>query len=234
MKELLVISPLAAELDSKMLHTANMMFERADLAPSSEGFRKYWLEFLDIFERYQKQVIKDNAVTPTCKSGCAFCCMHWVEDVYSFEAMIIASELKTCFDADNLEIIRGNLAHDESELNRIAAIIDDKLSTMSQGEEELDYEELLLASFYQLSHQCPLVDESGQCCIYDHRPITCRAYCNFGSSDICRPENINNPGEVSTYLLEPGEKVSLILDELHLRFNSIGTTGLRSALLKLL
>ena len=191
-KPLLAISPHAAELDREMLFIAKSLLDKRELSPASFGFRSLWKEFLDTFTKYQIKMIDDNGLVASCKYGCSFCCSHWVEDVYSFESEIIATELTNAIDKAELVLIRDSLYSDEAELLRVSAIVDSTLSTTAfDSDESIDHEDLLLSSFYQLSLPCPLLDKAGMCRVYNLRPLTCRAYCNFGHAEICRPENIN-------------------------------------------
>lgn len=227
------LNAAALALNAEMAALAKTLLASS---PNIDGaFRETWKALLAVYAHYQQEVIADNGLKPACSRGCAWCCSHWVEDVYSFEALLIAEDLKATLGADELAALRAQLADDEKALVVLHEIMGEKLAAIPEEElSDIDRDELLLASFYQLSRPCPLLDEKSECRAYELRPLTCRAYSNFTEARFCLPSHINETSDIPTYLLEPEEDVSLLLDEVHALFDTTGTTGLRSALGKLL
>ncbi len=204
-------------------------------AATDPVFKKTWAELLDIYAQFQQQVITDNKLTVACARGCAFCCSHWVEDVYSFETALIADHLRAHLSIQEREELRSRLIADEAALIELQGIMDEKLAHVNNAQlSDIDRDELLLATYYQLNRCCPLIGDTGSCTVYSLRPFTCRAYYNFSKAHYCLPEFINDTDGSPTYLLEPEEDVSTLLDELHALHNTTGKTGLRSALADLL
>jgi Fe-S-cluster containining protein len=198
-----------------------------------ESFRRPWENILSLLEGYQGAIIMASGMTASCGKGCAVCCCHWVEDVYSFEAEIIVDYLKKNHGGSIPSIVekcRSAIGRFE----RLREIVEQKLSTVkSTLKQEIDGTELLLASFYQLKSECPLLDNGG-CMIYRVRPLTCRMYVSFSDPARCTPESINE-GKTPTYLFDPEEEVDHLIGQLHVRFMKFqGDTGLRSLLLKYL
>jgi len=203
-------------------------------APSclSDDFKLSYFRVLELFEQYQHMVIQHNNYKISCKRGCAYCCNHWVEDVNSFEAEIIAEYLKKYFP-ENIEKIVSQGIDDEALLNNIEKLTLDKMdATGNTG--TIDYIDLVLSVFYQMNRPCPLLSENGACSIYKVRPLTCRIYMSFSENVLCAPE-YQETDDIPTYLLNFDENASEILDRMHFRYQRFPEeTGLRSMLVKYL
>lgn len=199
-------------------------------SPSHPAFIAQYSAILDLFSQFQMDIIKDTEFTVSCRKGCSFCCNHWVEDVYSFEVEIIADYLKKNFP-QNIDSLIEQCQNDEYEINNLRKIIEQKLGKYGNTKEalEIDSEELLLTTFYQLNRPCPLLLENGACLIYNVRPLTCRIYISFSDSNLCKPEFINN-SDIATYLCDMEEDANVLLDILHKRHSKSDKSGLRSLL----
>lgn len=196
------------------------------------GFKKLFADTLQLFNDYQKTVIAYSNKTPSCGNGCASCCYHWVEDVNSFEAEIIADYVSNNMPGMVQKIIY-QCTSDGAELERLASIISSKkISLVANG--QIDETDLLLSVFYQMKHPCPFLNEEKSCAIYSVRPLTCRIYMSFSDISKCDPEYINDD-DIPTYLLDLEEEASTILDRIHFKFQKFeGDTGLRSLICKYL
>ncbi len=199
-------------------------------SPSHPEFISLYRKVLSLFHQYQDEVINDYHKSITCRMGCTYCCHHWVEDVYSFEAEIITEYIRTHFPQEIEKIIETFLK-DEKHLISINGIMEEKLAeNQSEKEiEEIDTTDLLLASFYQLKRPCALLSEDRTCSIYTVRPLTCRIYISFSDPQLCSPEYINS-SNIPTYLLDLEENASQLLDTLHDKYNLYSKTGLRAVL----
>ncbi len=188
-----------------------------------------------LFEQYQTKIIGNSGYNISCRAGCSICCYHWVEDVNSFEAEIIADFIKRNYPHKIPAIIIQCKA-DCSELERLNTLVDLKIKehyTVST-DEKIDPVDLLLNVFYQMRRPCPLLSDKGYCMIYDVRPITCRIYVSFSDPIRCDPGYINS-GAAPTCIIDLSEAANNILDSLHFRFLRFeGVTGLRSLVLKYL
>lgn len=196
----------------------------------SSEFRTLFSSYLELFDDYQKSVLEYNHRVTTCKAGCSCCCNHWVEDVNSFEAVIISDYIHKHFQEQIPEIIK-RCKYDQKQLEHIEKCMISHPDLNEITESQLDHTDLLLSVFYQFKRPCPLLDKSGMCTIYPVRPLTCRIYMSFSDPSCCDPEYINED-DTPTYLLDVEEEASELLDQLHFKFLIFeGNTGLRSLLL---
>lgn len=194
------------------------------------GFRKAWGEVLGLVSRYQEEIVRVSRMTTSCSAGCVACCFHWVEDVNSFEAEILAAYLGKKH-AGSVGRIAAQCRRDEKALERLNAIVEEKLG----GERNhplaaaLDPVDLLLASFYRLRRPCPLL-ENGRCLAYPVRPLTCRMYVSFSAPERCDPDYLSEE-DIPTYLFDLEEEADTAIDRLHFRYQKFeNVTGLRSLL----
>jgi Fe-S-cluster containining protein len=229
---------LAVPEDAQRTHRAivdNIDWLLAQTPPvHGPDFGERWRAIMTMLARYQQQVIAATDYRAVCGRGCSACCFHWVEDVYSFEAELIAMHIRVRF-ADMIPAILERCRADEQALIALQDIVDRKLAGADDPEAaQIDSVDLLLASFYQLKRPCPLLAGDGSCGIYAVRPLTCRIYMSFSDPSFCEPEHIHDD-EIRTYLLDVEEHASQRLDRLHERYDRFdGDTGLRSLLIKLL
>jgi Fe-S-cluster containining protein len=221
--------------------THNKIFERLTVLSGSTAcscrepdFKRTWKETLDLIDRYQQEITSASRLTISCDERCTACCCHWVEDVNSFEAELIAEHLKRVFP-EKIRLIIEQCGRDEKTLTKLNAIVEAKLGDFnSRGLlNSADPVDLLLASFYRMQIPCPLLD--GKLCIaYPVRPLTCRMYVSFSAPPHCRPDTIDE-SEVPTYLFDLDEEADAIIDRLHFKFLKFeNDTGLRSLLAKYL
>jgi Fe-S-cluster containining protein len=187
--------------------------------------------FLSLFQDYQQEIMNAYDTHNTCSRGCSHCCYHWVEDVYSFEAQIIAQYIKTHFSR-NIPTIIDTFRQDELHFVNVARVMEQKL--LEHGPDEdlagIDTTDLLLASYYQLKRPCALLARDRTCSIYSVRPLTCRMYMSFSPPEQCKPEYINE-ANIPTYLLDVEENASKLLDTLHEKYRQIDKSGLRAVLI---
>ncbi len=197
---------------------------------ASGAFTDCWGRIMELLARYQDQVVAAAEYTVSCSRGCSACCFHWVEDVYSFEAELIAAYIKQTYPRHIPGILK-RFAEDEDQLIMLQEIVDRKLAESGErGAADIDSVDLLLASFYQLQRPCALLSTDGACGIYPVRPLTCRIYMSFSNPKYCKPEFIHDD-EIRTYLLDMEEEASEKLDRLHAKYDRFdGDTGLRSVL----
>lgn len=231
-KELLRIPHDARPVHNEIVHILGSMENSNAQSCLADDFKQSYYRVLELFEHYQQKVILHNNLKVSCKRGCAYCCNHWVEDVNSFEAEIIAEYLKKYFP-DNIETIVAQCIDDEAVLNNIEKLTLDKMDAADDAG-AIDHVDLVLSVFYQMNRICPLLSESGACSIYKVRPLTCRIYMSFSENALCAPE-YQETDDIPTYLLNLDENASEILDRLHFRYQRFPEeTGLRSMLVKYL
>ncbi len=235
-KPLLPISERALAIHEEIVYFLKVLANIPLETGIDAEFKETYFAVLEIYEEYQEMVITDSGEKACCYEGCAQCCFHWVEDVYSFEGEIIAQYLKKNHP-DKIKDIVQSFSDDEKELLFIQEIMEKKILKNAANDpefEEIDAMEILLSGFYQLKRPCALLDENKSCIIYAVRPLTCRVFLNFSEPVNCHPDFINS-GEVHTYILDLEEEAIIILDKLHEKYKRFGENqGLRSMLLKLL
>jgi Fe-S-cluster containining protein len=231
-KELLRIPPEARAVHNEIVRILDSMETGKAQSCLADDFKLSYFRVFELFEQFQHMVIQHNNYKVSCKRGCSYCCNHWVEDVNSFEAEIIAEYLRKYFP-DKIGNIVTQCIEDEDVLNKIEKLTLDKLNA-SRNTDTIDHIDLVLSVFYQMNRKCPLLSENGACSIYKVRPLTCRIYMSFSENVLCAPE-YQETDDIPNYLLNLDENASEILDRLHFRYQRFPEeTGLRSMLVKYL
>jgi len=230
-KENLPVPPAAVAVNKEIVVLLEQLVSLRIASPCSPEFVAVYEKILTLFSLYQQRIIDDYGRRPTCAKGCSLCCNHWVEDVYSFEAEIIAAYIRKQFP-EKVEAIIRRCAGNEKEIARLDDIVQQKLAEHSANKEvaDIDPADLVLASYYQLQRPCALVSQDGVCAIYPVRPLTCRIYTSFSDVTRCRAEYINEK-DIPTYLLDLQEDASKLLDTLHETYNRYNKSGLQAVLI---
>lgn len=203
-------------------------------SPLHPDFISMYNKFLMLFHHYQDEIVKGYRKEVTCKKSCMYCCYHWVEDVYSFEAEIIAHYIKKHFPK-KISTIIDKFSENERHLINLNNIMEQKLIENRREKEvsDIDSTDLLLASYYQLKRPCALLSDNGLCIIYKVRPLTCRIYISFSDPHHCNPEYIDK-SNIPTFLLDMEENASDMLDMLHDKYDRFNKTGLPVLLIEYL
>lgn len=207
------------------------MLGRKAQSPLDPGFRQSYAAVLELFGAYQREIISASDYKVTCAKNCPVCCFHWVADVYSFEAAIIADHIKQRMPEKIPELCSA-LREDASLLQKIDELLDEQVlkEASLQTKANIDRDDLLLEGFYQLRRPCPLLDEHGACSAYSLRPMSCRSYLSFSDPLLCDPDTIYY-NEVRTCLCTVEQEADLLLEELHERYDQCdGDTSLRTLL----
>jgi hypothetical protein len=202
-------------------------------SPAAPSFQLCWAEIAGLFENYQQEIINGSSFRKSCKKGCATCCNHWVDEVYSFEAEIIADFLrKNC--ADEIPSIIARCREDSTVFDRLKGLVEQRLSGAGGDESgRVDARDLLLSIFYPMNRPCPLLAK-GICIAYDVRPLSCRGYVSFSDARYCEPDVIND-GEAATYLFGLEDEALELVETLHEKYGRFeGEYGLRKLLVKYL
>lgn len=194
-------------------------------------FKKLYSDVMVMYDKYQKMTIGSSGFTLSCQKGCAHCCYHWVEDVNSFEAEIIAEYITSHYPERVSQIIE-KCQESTTVLTYLENLTLDRLK--EKNEENIDHVDLVLSVFYQMKKPCPFLLENHSCGIYDVRPLTCRIYLSFSEPALCLPDYQDNE-DIPTYLLNLEENASAILDRLHFKYQRFqDDSGLRSMVMKYL
>ena len=230
-KKNLPVPPAAGLIHKEIVLLLKKLISLKSASPLLSDFIPVYEKTLEYFSQYQQIIIDNYDKKSTCKKGCCHCCHHWVEDVYSFEAEIIADYIKKHLPEKVGAIIR-QFREDEQEIARLKHIVQQKLVEHRANKEinGIDPVDLVLASYYQLQRPCALLSPDGVCTIYTVRPLTCRIYIGFSDASRCRAEYINEK-DIPTYLLDMEEDASKLLDTLHDIYNRYNKTGLQAVLI---
>jgi Fe-S-cluster containining protein len=233
-------TPLSADArksHARIVALLKEMLRAKVVSPVETGFVGQHRLLLDLITHFQQQVLECEKRTPSCARGCAACCMHWVEDVNSFEAIALADYLRQRHP-DRIASIVARCREDalamEALDQHVQSAMTRSASQRAEQNAEFDQVDLLLASFYRLRRPCPLLDSDNTCMVYEQRPITCRIYVSFSPPTHCDPEYADEH-DVPTVLLDLEESANALLDQLHERFDTLDNdTSLRTQLLRLL
>lgn len=234
-KPLLPIPPAAEKIHADIIKILREILDAHYPDCDNEDFRRSYLDAMMLYDEYQREAVAASGDTLACRAGCWICCCHYAEDVYSFEAAIIASRVKQLPAAARARI-EESCEKAVYRIERLKKIVLEKLSLdeYKSLSGESDPDEILLNSYYQLRNRCPFLDETDGCAIYQIRPLTCRAYINLGDPSVCPPEMINEADTV-TYILDLDDEANDLLDELHFRYEKYPEdTALCSLVLKYL
>ena len=132
------------------------------------------MDFTYLYEPYEDLVKKTDEVFAevkkqypecvTCQPHCADCC-HAVFGLFLIEAVFLRVFFDRLDDTEKEDVLsRAKLAEQQMEqLNK-------KLNLLKDDNEKMTY---LMASE---KIRCPLLNDSNECILYAHRPITCRVY----------------------------------------------------------
>lgn len=205
-----------------------------ELSPCDDEFYNKYRHLLDLYDDLQQQVADASGIKVVCTAGCSNCCCHWVEDVNSFEGIIIGRYLNEHHPGMTGTVIT-TFRKDQKVLDSLWTLVNEKTAAYTPDTEDLpDPYDLLLSYFYQAQRPCALLDDKGCCIVYPVRPFTCRDYLNLRDPAACLPDRINEE-EYATLILYLSDIVSERLEILHRRFDDgSDDKSLRSLLVRCL
>jgi Fe-S-cluster containining protein len=221
----------ARVLHAKIVEELKGMLAGNAPSPLSPAFANSYSNILDLFGAYQQEILAGSEYSVTCGKRCSLCCYHWVADVYSFEAAIVAEHIKKNM-AQKIPGLCSTLREDAGLLQTLDDMLDERVLEGASPHtiQALDRDDLLLEGFYQLRRPCPLLDAHGACSIYTLRPMSCRAYLSFSDPLLCDPDTIYYH-EVLTCLCTVEQEADELLEKLHERYDHCDLdTSLRTLL----
>ena len=224
-------SKKARALHAEIVAGLKGMLALDSATPLDPVFTNAYETILELFSAYQQEILSRSHYQVTCGKNCARCCYHWVADVYSFEAAIIAEHIKQQLPS-KIPTLCNALREDAALLQTLDDMLDERVlkDASAHTTEALDRDDLLLEGFYQLRRACPLLDSSGACSIYSVRPMSCRSYVSFSDPLLCDPDTIYY-NEVLTCLCTIEQAADDVLEKLHDRYDhSEHDTSLRTLL----
>lgn len=113
-----------------------------------------------------------NSLCPgcvACRKGCADCC-HALFDLSLVEAMYISRQFKKSYPHS---LRRSLILEKASETDRKLTRAKRELFQAEKGGASTDE---VMERAAAMRMPCPLLNESDECLLYEHRPITCRLY----------------------------------------------------------
>jgi len=232
-RPLLSIPPEAKKIHDSITTILRQIRDAGYPDCTNDEFRRLYSQAMALYADYQRICVNASGEILSCGPGCWICCCHYAEDVYSFEAEIIARHVKR-LPVRTRALIEKSCEKAVYALENLRPIVSQKLQLEEYRSitAETDAADILLSSYYQLKNRCPFLDEKNLCLIYAIRPLTCRAYINLGDPSVCPPEMINE-SDASTYILDLDDEANGMLDELHFRYERYpGDTSLCSLVLK--
>jgi Fe-S-cluster containining protein len=221
----------ARALHAEIIMKLKALLSGCAASPLDPLFKDGYAEDLKLFAAYQREIIAAAPYRVTCGKNCSLCCFHWVADVYSFEAAIIADHIKN-LRPKKIPALCAAFREDARLLQSLDDMLDDRVLKDASPKtlQELDRDDLLLEGFYQLRRACVLLDERGACSIYRVRPMSCRSYVSFSDPLLCDPDTIYYH-EVMTCLCTLESEADDLLEQLHERYDQCeGDTSLRTLL----
>lgn len=209
----------ARALHAEIVAALNSMLDSKAVSPLDPVFSGAYTTVLELFGAYQQEILTNSDYRVACEKNCSQCCCHWVADVYSFEAAIIAEHIKQHMPL-KIPALCGTLREDAALMQKLDDLLDERVlkDAAPHTIETLDRDDLLLEGFYQLRRACPLLDENGACSIYAVRPMSCRSYVSFSDPLLCDPDTIYY-NEVLTCLCTLEQAADEVLEKLHERYD---------------
>ncbi len=197
------------------------------LDPSDDEFYYRYLTLLEQYDELQRIVLKASGIDSVCGEGCSCCCFHWVEDVNSFEAMIMGRYIEENFP-EKRESIKNTFFEDQNIFDSMRDAAEKMTPSAESGPGDIpDSYDLHLSLFYQMRRPCALLDGNGRCIVYPVRPLTCRDYLNLRDPAACLPERIDQE-RYATLIISVSDTIIEPLEILHQRFDfGSGSMSLR-------
>lgn len=223
------LSPYAKTIHDEIKSQLSSLLETDYESSGCGNFSKDYAHLLSLFDGFVSEYVKSIKKNISCLKGCKLCCNHWADDVYSFEAKIIARHLFEN-NLDTAPIIQS-LKEDEALLAALKEAVDEK--EVELAKENFDPLDVLFAAFYHMNRPCEFLNEQSSCTIYDIRPMICRAFINIGDPAVCAEEETAR--EDATMVIKLDEECEEMLHTLHRMHGGCDSDfGLRSQVRKYL
>lgn len=136
------------------------------------------LDFSEFFDRYAAvlakvdeafgQIQEQTGDAVSCGKGCSDCC-YALFDLTLVEAMYVSHHFRKSFSGMKKSELMERADHADREVNRMKRKLYKATQKGAPSSE-------ILKLVAETRQRCPLLGEDDQCEMYDHRPITCRAY----------------------------------------------------------
>lgn len=165
-----------------------------NLAERLPGIQQFARAYQALYMEYLEVVLPQHKEPVRCGAGCANCCHHFPMSVEPFEAVLLYSHLRGREDFSELL---------EACLRRTRFFYSLMAKAQEKGGE--DPEEEALHQYFSAGHACPFIEQSGDCGVYQVRPLTCRMYFSLTDPSYCVPEHLQTPKNRSFIVYLPDE-----------------------------
>jgi Fe-S-cluster containining protein len=124
------------------------------------------------YEEYVREAVATSDEKVTCSRGCGHCCSHYVSSVEPFELVHLHG------------LIRRSPAYPARVIafHRRVSLY----KSLLEGRLDEEADDRALFRYYLRDLPCPFLTESGECGIYESRPMSCRMFFSLSHPSLCR------------------------------------------------
>lgn len=159
------------------------------------------------YDAWSAAVLATGSAPIACSKGCGSCCSHYVSSVEPFEILRM----------------HGHIRKDPAYPSRLVAF--HRRATLFNGllagrmDEEAD--DRALYRYYLRNLPCPFLKSTGECGVYEHRPMSCRMFFSQSHPSLCRGKAAASPGN-RNFILELPEDIEARLARVSRRMERFG------------
>ena len=136
-----------------------------------------YLRGIELLNREIDKLERQGNIYCVCSKGCSYCCEQAIY-LSCAEQEIISKKLLSMPNEDISRIKdRNNKVLEIMKLNKIP---------LTMGATDGEMAEKVNNDFLRLQIRCPLLDDNGNCSIYEVRPTSCWPYRNYGHKIDCK------------------------------------------------
>lgn len=203
------VSPGVAEAESRLREAAAELQEFLKPSPedpSWEGEAAYRRLIGVLEERlpgvyaryddYVSAVLATSDTKVTCSRGCGHCCSHYVTSVEPFELAFLHGRIRKAAEYPSKLVA----------FHRRAALFNRLLAEEKRDEAE----DRTLFRYYLRDVPCPFLSASGECGVYESRPMSCRMFLSQSHPSLCKGKAAASPGN-RNFILELPEDIEASL-----------------------
>lgn len=186
---------------AKALEAAlEVSLEDSRVAPASEASYRAAASAVDTalppfhacYDAWSRAVLATSEAPTSCARGCGHCCSHYVSSVEPFELLRLHGR------------IRSGAAYPSRlvAFHRRASLY----NSLLQGRRDEASDDRALFRYYLRDLPCPFLQGSGECGVYEDRPMSCRMFFSQSHPSLCRGKAAAAPGN-RNFILEMPEDI---------------------------